>query len=359
MSKKKNIKGRGHPLVYHELSAHNLEKNMKKLLVAACVLLCSVQSFAEVTLTPRISYYFDNVLQRTSDIDNSQEEVLNEAAQQTETLLQDIYGPDASFGFDDFNFGTQADQISLLMYGGSISIGGDTTQFTLTGLYGDTTQNLVSTTSATSTTTILGLQAEDIVLSTSQGRTDSERIDIEATIQHRVSETVALVGGIRYERLKNDGLITTDGVSSVNNLNLINLIEGIPQIDLTLLRVPSERTYTSTDELYSARFGASAYSPFGRNSGAFLVGMLHVSHQPAPRATGVDSVTGPYVQEGLISDETSIGPDLSVGIQWGISENVSLDLRYRATVYFPVSSGKSSSDSRINHGASLGLSFRL
>ncbi len=332
---------------------------MKKLAVATCLSLCCVPSFADITFTPRVTYYFDNVLQRTSEISVAPDADSLTLIDETNELLQDLYGPDASFELDEFAFGTAADQISILMYGGSVTFGGDRTQVTLTALYGDTDQTVNSSGSAITRTTIQGLQAEDAFITNAFGNTESERLDIEVTIQRRLNETLALVGGVRYERLDNDNVINTDSVFSQNNLNLINIVDGVPLIDLSLQRGSSERVFESTDELFSARFGASAYAPISRNTGAFLIGMLHASYQPSETISGTDTIIGEFSLDGLVEDETTIGPDLTVGIQHSFSERVSLDLRYRATVYFPVSSGKSTDDSRINHGASLGLSFRL
>ena len=332
---------------------------MIKPVIAAGALLFSIQALADVTITPRFSYFFDNSLQRTSDVDGIQESVLEAAGAEADALLKEVYGPDAFYRYDEANFGTQAEQISLAMVGGSISFGSDRTQFTFTGLIGDTSQGQTSLVNARTSTGVNGFLAEDLIVTTSQGQAEVERLDIEATIQHRLNETFALVGGARYERLETDQVIFSDGFGSLNGVNLLNLINGIPELDLTLARAPIERTANFTDELYSVRFGASAYAPMGRNSGAFLIGMLHVSHQPDADISVVDSVTGPIDFESIIGDETTAGPDVSVGLQFGLSENVSLDLRYRATVYFPISSSKGTDDSRINHGASLGLSIRL
>lgn len=332
---------------------------MKKLVSVAGALLFSLQSMADVTITPRVSYFFDNALQRSSDVDGIQQSELAAAGAEADALLKQIYGPDASYSYEEANFGTQAEQISVPMYGGSISFGSDRTQFTLTGLTGDTSQGLEATGNARTAATVNGFIAEDLITMNTNGQGDIKRLDIEATIQHRLNESFALIGGVRYERLETDQVVSSIGYGSLNTVNLLNLINGIPDIDLTLSSTLGERTYTATDELYSARFGASAYAPIGRNSGAFLIGMLHVSHQPESSITLVDSQTGPAEFENLFEDETTAGPDVSVGLQFGLSENVSIDLRYRATVYFPISSSKGTNDSRINHGASLGFSIRL
>lgn len=332
---------------------------MKRLLAAGAAVLFCAPAFADITFTPRVSYYFDNILQRSSGINLEAGPEAQAEVDEANALLQDLFGPDAGIAFDDFDVGFTAEQISVPMYGGSFSIGNDRHSLTVTGLYGERTGSISSILTSTITTTASGFVAEDLITATSSGRSESERLDIEATYQRRLNESFALIAGVRYERIENAELVNTVASTTANGANLVNLLLGGLDLDLSVESLTSERTTSYTTELMSARIGASAYAPINQNFGAFMIGMFHVSRLPATTVEGVDSLSGPFRSENFSRDETSLGPDVALGLQYYLSERLSLDLRYRATVYYPVSSGYSSSDSRINHGASLGFAIRL
>ena len=91
-------------------------------------------------------------------------------------------------------------------------------------------------------------------------------------------------------------------------------------------------------------------------------GMIQGSYQPSTNFnTRFFGVNGDLVREEdrIDSGELSIGPDFAVGAQFALAENIALDIRYRAILYFPISGDFDFGDTRVNHGGNLGVSFRL
>jgi hypothetical protein len=61
------------------------------------------------------------------------------------------------------------------------------------------------------------------------------------------------------------------------------------------------------------------------------------------------------IRSAIYDSETTVGPDISVGYMYRVSDRFGVDLRYRATVYFTVSGPSDFKDSRVNHGVGLGF----
>jgi opacity protein-like surface antigen len=228
-------------------------------------------------------------------------------------------------------------------------------------MYGESESELRFISPATLELNAQGFTATDILVTTISGEPDFQRIDVELSVQHRLNETFALVGGIRYERLKSEGLYNGTTTSSTNILNLLRILTGEPDLDLGLQSVEQDIEIDSKDETYSIRGGAAAFVPITGSVLGYVNGLLHVSHSPA--ATFSRRVTDPTngsVTEGTdraASSETSVGPDLAVGALFRFSDNVALDVRYRGIFYFPVAGDLSFDDPRVNHGLNVGLTF--
>lgn len=331
-----------------------------KYTVLAGALLASVSQAAnaEVIISPRFSYYFDNINQRGSGIEAAGtpgEEEIADANRQ----FQDILGPTASVDFDVEGSGGASSQIALPMYGlAGTYVDGDFS-ITLTGMYGEGDSQLTSVGAFTQTFSIFGETATDVLTTSSVGTQEFERIDIELTAQKRINERFAVLGGVRYENVDSTGVINSQIVSSVNFLNLINSFGFVPP-DFQVVRDNTRTDVSIQSEVFSARGGVAGFIPFGEGNTVFLNGMLHLSHQPSADtvATSVDLATGTELStitpEG---SETTLGPDVSVGIQLSMAENVFFDIRYRGAFYFPVGGGRSFEDPRVNHGVNAGVSF--
>lgn len=314
---------------------------------------------ASISITPRVSLYFDNSEQRQSGLGEAQ----NTEAELAETnaQLREIFGPTANFTAEPGESAIAANQLVFPMYGLSVTFGGQSTQFTLTGMYGksNTRGRIVETTAQRFE--VFDVAAEDILTTVATGEVDYDRYDVEATVQHRLNETFSIVGGLRYERVEGEGAFDVVNSSSSNIPNLVASLLGEPlQFELNRTRV--DAVLRGTNETYSARAGAAAFVPVTQSLLAYVNGMLHLSYTPSSVSDIVvtDPATGETVE--VSSDgasETSAGPDLSVGLLYRISQRVALDVRYRGIFYFPVSGDNSFDDPRVNHGVNVGLTFAL
>lgn len=329
---------------------------MKKILVLAAVAIFpAVQpANAEIIVGPRISYYFDNSNVRTSDIAGVDNLMLDPAL--NDALEQNLQTEISYTGEE--NVAIRGSQLTLPMFGAAVSVGDDRDRFTLTAMYGSGKGNTVETLISTRR-----LSYEDELISDFQViEIDSplfiDRYDIELTWQRRVNEKLAIFGGVRYERL--DGTspttVTADISYNIDNFVSDTLGDGTSTPDLFQI---SDFEVDTTLETFSARIGVTAFVPVDQSITAFFNGMVHGSHQPTnmirQRLAGSEEPSTEF--DG--SSETSIGPDIAVGMQLHVAENISLDLRYRAIFFFPVSGGLSFNDARVNHGVNMGLSFRL
>ena len=98
-----------------------------------------------------------------------------------------------------------------------------------------------------------------------------------------------------------------------------------------------------TLRVYSLRFGGAAFAELGDRHAFFVQALLNVSHQPAAGAvqltthlsasSGVPGLVATLqpasTQVGESASETSIGPDLTVGYQYRISERLAVDLAWQ------------------------------
>ncbi|MCP5396655.1 MAG: hypothetical protein H6918_07970 [Sphingomonadaceae bacterium] len=321
-------------------------------------------ALADVTIGPRFSYYFDNSNLRTSDLDGLQDarQVVDEA------LTQELI--DAS-GFDDLTLSVQdngsasnADQVGFPMVGAMINFGNDRDRFTLTAMYGkgETTTELVSSRQFTIEVADIGINELSIIQTVATDKID--RIDLELTWQRRLNENFAILAGARYERLdiSGQGAITIQETDAVRSFVAETLGEEPPTRNLDGANLPTSILTSRNLETLSARVGVTAFIPFNRSAVAFFNGMVQGSYQPNSNFnTRFFGVNDNLVREENRTDrgELSIGPDFAVGVQFILTDNIALDIRYRAILYFPLSGDFDFGDSRVNHGVNLGVSFRL
>ena len=321
---------------------------------------------ADVVIGPRVAYYFDNSNLRTSNEQSFEDAATMRDDERTQELrdLLDPF-PVGDLTTTEASTAVLADQIGFPMYGGMINFGDDRDRFTITGMYGEG-EGDTETVATRQINVFLGAQdVRDLEFSNLAGRSQIERIDVEATWQRRVNENFALTAGVRYERLDIEDagtlrVISTDQILAVATGSTFVLDNSFP--------VSSDVVTKSTLETYTARFGATAFVPISDNVNSFFSGMLQAGFSPETELQSrVELLTSrialpePQIDEftDIQSSEISIGPDMAVGLQWLIFDNLALDVRYRAVVFFPLSGEFEFSDAQVNHGVNVGLSLRL
>jgi len=90
----------------------------------------------------------------------------------------------------------------------------------------------------------------------------------------------------------------------------------------------------------------------------YVNGLLHLSHyNPGLRffTNSQGQSSGQTIRSAIYDSETTVGPDISVGYMYRVSDRFGVDVRYRATIYFTVSGPSDFKDSRVNHGVGLGF----
>ncbi|WEK44076.1 MAG: hypothetical protein P0Y64_04380 [Candidatus Sphingomonas colombiensis] len=324
----------------------------------------STAAAAQITITPRFSGYFDNSSQQqtTAQVAFEQGTVARIAA--TNAQLRELFGAAASFDVADNQIVSGGNQIFFPLYGASITFsptGNQLTQLTLTALHGSTASSVSAISRSTQRLSVLGTTAEDLLVTSSRGRVRSSRLDLEATLQHRLNETFSFVGGVRLERVRSALSVSGEFAATQNGTNLVNALLGGP-IDLGLSVDRFSATSEGTSNTFGARIGAAAFIPVDQRNLVYVNGLLHLSHLAEQRLTlattfarGDDAVR----DETRRPSETTVGPDISVGYLRRFSERVALDLRYRGVFYFPVSGPRNFDDPRVSHGVNIGLSYIL
>ncbi|MEP3420815.1 MAG: hypothetical protein ABJN35_03715 [Erythrobacter sp.] len=331
--------------------------------IAACVS-SAAPAYADVIIGPRVAYYFDNSNLRTSDL---------QGLQDARTTINDEVTQDLrdATGFDDLlvttvdnGSATNADQVGFAMYGATVNFGDDRDRFTFTGMYGSgsTTTELVS--SREVTVEVADIAFNELSVIQTVAREDVDRLDLELTWQRRLNENFAVSAGARFERLdiSGAGAIAIQETDEVRRFVAETLGEEAPSRNLDGANTPNAQVTQRTLETFSARAGVTAFVPFNDQAVAFFNGMVQGSYQPSSEfRTAFIGLNGEEVREEIRKDrgEMSVGPDIAVGVQLILSDNLAIDMRYRAIVFFPISGDFSFSDSRVNHGVNLGLSLRL
>ncbi len=279
-------------------------------------------------------------------------------------IVQNLLDPEGIVASALDGEGQSADQLSFPMYGATISFGNDQDRFTITGMFGqtDSSQSIVSSTSTRLIAPNAGVEIIDLSTTTLNGISDIDRYDAEVTWQRRLDEKIAVFGGLRYERLESRGVA---GFEIINTANIDPFLDSLfggmpPPVNNPAQAIDIDTKATS--KTYSARVGVTAFVPTGQSLTVFFNGMLHASYQPEYKVDSIfRDVNGVEINRNnfVVNDEISAGPDIAVGAQYAISDNISLDFRYRAVMFFPLSGDFSFGDARVNHGVNLGLSFRM
>ena len=335
---------------------------MRKPIVAVALTVATMNhaAWADVTLSPRFSYYFDNANQRTSGLDSAAV-IDNDSITDLNNQVKAVFGPNSSVAYEVTGSGAQTNQLAVPMFGMSATVGSDDLSFTFTGMYGKGHTNLRTTSTVLQNTVLSGFTATDNINVTGLGESDAKRYDFEATAQKRLNERFAIIGGVRYERVDATADVVYNSTASNNATNLGALLSG-GGLDFDVISSTSQSRFKARGEVYSVRGGISGFIPFSQSGTVFLTGMLHVSHEASGTTTQIatDPTTGALTTtQSSEPSETTLGPDFAVGAQFSIAQNIAFDVRYRAAVYFPVSGPRDFKDPRVNHGVNMGVSFRF
>lgn len=321
----------------------------------AALLVGSVPVAAEVSITPRVAVYFDNLTQRQSAT-NFNTPGAQQLVDQVNTLARQL---GATFSSTPSSNARNSSQLAFPQFGGAVTFGwrdSETTQIALSALYGRTTASDTTIVQQFFNYGLAGVNVQDTLLNTTRRQGEFSRLDLEATVQHRLNETFSLIGGLRAERTDSDFDRTSNGGLSLNFFNLYFNLTGVPPI-YQLAPAPSRATEGIRSMLYSARFGAAAYAPVGEKHLFYVNGLVQLSHNPDAdyKTTFPDGST---LRQSL-PGETTLGPDISVGYMYRMSDRYGIDIRYRATVYFTIDGPSAIKDARINHGLSVGFTSWL
>lgn len=344
-----------------------------------CVAFFTAAARAEVSITPRVALYFDNQVQRQSAIDYNTPQhdaylaQVNASLAQVNALvlqLNALTGPPgipvATLSTDRIDSAQRGKQISFPQFGGTITFGvgaSETTQIALTALYGTTDNTATQISSEYFRFNAFNINVIDSDVGTVRSQAEQNRLDIEATLQHRLNETFSLIGGVRAERTALDIESNFTGTRSANFFNLyyLNLNAYVTQFGLPPVAqpyyvpalLPVEWQQQIDIWTYSARIGAAAYAPVGDRHLFYVNGLLQLSHTAKSKFTR--RYSNGATEPAELPAETSTGPDISVGYMYRLSDRFGFDVRYRATVYFPVSGPSDFDDARVNHGIGLGF----
>jgi hypothetical protein len=331
---------------------------------AGCLVLASgliaLPAVADISFTPRAGVYFDNGSQRQS-----------RAAPVAANTQQLLTASDAVLKFYGGTVASKtittgkSSQAAIPQFGGTLTFTwGDSgkTDVALTALYGQShvrgdtfVQNTLLSYS------VLDVTAIDNLVQGETYDNTYKRFDLEATLQHRLNETFSLVGGVRAERTTGERPITVVETSSANFLNALRNKQnqlaaeaGQPLIPGAYVGTYSLYTFNEhlTNWTYSLRGGAAAYSAFDEKHLFFVTGMLQVTRNPGINFTDTYPTQSVKYKDAA---ETTVGPDISVGYIYQLSDRFNFDVRYRASIYFPVSGPFDFKDSRVNHGLMLGF----
>lgn len=329
---------------------------------AFAALVMASPAAADVIVGPRFSYYFDNSNLRTSNL-TAFDDALLQRDQQIEQLLDEAL-EDASPTVlrEAPSTSVLADQMGFAMYGGIINFGDDRDRFTFSALYGEgkgTTR--VSSQSSITALLIAGLTIADLEVSNVVTDTDVSRLDLEATWQRRLNENFAITAGLRYERLE----ATAFGLETVTSTDqILSFAFDDPSFPLFNDGLRIDRISSETRQTFTARAGGTAFVPLDEQLNVFFSGMLQAGYQPESETEALETLRnrdGDFVSEftETTPSELSIGPDIAVGAQYIIFDNLAFDIRYRAIVFFPLSGQFDFEDARVNHGVNLGFSYRF
>ena len=220
--------------------------------VAACT--ASVAQ-ADITVSPRYFIYFDNSSQRQSGFDELSG-LAQESNEESAQELSDFFGTPIGLTTDSVTSASINNQVVYNLFGGAVTVDFDSskrTQVSLSALYGTSNSNYRAISTIQQTLTAEGFEATDVLIIDQSGRAKTKRLDVEATVQHRLNERFALLGGLRYERVKSNGALDLTFTSTDNALNLLEALYGEGDFSFGLSNSEGTSFIRVTDNIYSVR----------------------------------------------------------------------------------------------------------
>lgn len=329
------------------------------LAVAACM---AAPAQADFSFSPRFFLYFDNASQRSSGFDDIHELSSQGDADLSEQLT-DFYGTPITVDTHDITSAGINNQQVYPLFGGAFTMDLDSakrTQLTFSALYGQANSNFKMLQTFEQDIDVLGFTARDMITQHIEAKVKSKRLDLELSVQHRLNERFALLGGLRYERIHSSGSGDYRYQSSNNAVNIFSVLFGDSTVIFDLYDAEGTMKTEVTDHIYSARFGGAAFANINQRNMVYLNGLVHATHVPSSKGKSRLIVPDEDIDQSStikIEGETAIGPDISVGYVHKFTDTIGLDVRYRAIVYFPVAGPREFDDPRVNHGVNAGLTF--
>lgn len=322
----------------------------------AFVPMCGLTAAAETefTFTPRVWNFTDNSTQLTA----SQETNLA----LTRELLENspLTADGSTIENLTVGLGNNAKSVNINLIGASFSVSNSNLQnwqFTATALYGeDTNTGATAQNVGFDVVSPLGFTQSSLSATNGTASVETKRTDIELTSQRRLESNpqFSLLGGLRYE--KQDVRISGD-----NTITLASVISGFGSISMDRAVASTELTIDKV----SLRAGAAAYVPVTDQQRAYLSVQGFAAREAADvgvtRTSFPDSGAPDTVVQATSDNTTwSIGPDISVGYIFALSDSTALDIRYRGMFSFPVDDDLGIAqfdDPRSQHGINIGLSI--
>lgn len=331
------------------------------LAVAACT---AAPAQADFSFSPRFFLYFDNAYQRSSGFDDVTTGLAAEDADLSQQLT-DAYGTPVTVLTHNVTAASINNQQVYPLFGAAVTADLDSakrTQLTLSALYGKANGDMRLVQTFNQDFTVMGFTARDLVTTNLVGKVEAKRLDLELSLQHRLNERFALLGGLRYERIEAKGTVDFQYQSSNNAANVFSVLFGDSSLILDLYDVQGTMTSKGTDHIFSGRFGGAAFANINQRNMVYLNGLMHVTHVPSTNGKSRFIAPDEDIDRSetiKIKGETAIGPDIAVGYVHRFTDKIGLDVRYRAIVYFPVSGPRDFDDPRVNHGINAGLTFNF
>lgn len=324
----------------------------------------------ELYFVPQASAYFDNYTSLDSTLSANQpafQDTINSLNQ----ALQSILGPTANLTVPRTDLTLKSSQANYKMGGGSLiyvwsgsGVDSFNNRISLTALAGSATVHSDLLASSIVDFSYGSQTAQDIAITTDSNTSHLNRLDVEATLEMGVTPNIGIIGSVRWERVRDSIDGRQETALSQNISSLVYSLAGQPPL-LNLAIVDGTTTGHVTLNTYSARVGASIHTYDAPSTRHFLYmsGLLQASYSPA--ATGHlytvadDPTIPPTGFVGQTASSWSAGPDFIVGYTYKPTPWIGINLQYRTTVYFGLSGDTKASDPRVNHGAILGIGFKL
>src|SRR5690606_7794487 len=155
------------------------------------------------------------------------------------------------------------------LFGGAVTMDLDSakrTQLTFSALYGKADGDMRLVQTYNQDISVFDFTARDLVTARYDGKVKAERIDLELSLQHRLNERFALLGGLRYERVDAKSTVDVRYQSSNNAANIFSVLFGDSSLLLDLTEIEGTMTSKGTDHIFRGRFGGAAFATINQRN---------------------------------------------------------------------------------------------